>query len=611
MTVSPTVAPSVTIQSAAGNAVCSGSSVTFTATPSNGGTTPAYQWFVNGTPSGSNSTTFVTSLLQNNDIVSCQMTSNAMCSSTTSASSNTITMSVSNQAAPAVSISSNSGTTICSGTTVTFSALPVNGGTAPSYQWLIDGMPVGTNSSTYSTNQLLDGNQISCVMTSNSTCATTPTATSSAITMTVTNFTQPSITSSGSTSFCQGGSVILSATTADTYNWSPGGQTTQSITVTTSGNYSVNVTEGNCNGTSSTTSITVTPQPVVTFSSLPDVCSTDQPFALTGGNPAGGIYSGDAVTNGLFDPAQATNDSTWITYTYASTAGCTDSATSLQVITICDSTSCGTFVAYTQNQWGSPSSNSSVVNYLMNNFMAAFPNGLQIGDCGRQLRFTSPLAIRNFLPANGNSRPLSAGTLVDPSRNQCANSFAAQLVTLNLNINFDQYDTAFAPSGVALKDAVIARGPFAGWTVLQLFLEANHVIGCVGTNSYINELTLAMKFVNNENPSSDDPYIVCPDDALRMNLQPISPIFLSLTAFPNPVKDVLYLNYQLTNPGDAVITVYDITGREVYTRTEDHARSGEFTIELPLRANALPNGLYLIRLIQLGRTAEIKVILGE
>jgi hypothetical protein len=429
--------------------------------------------------------------------------------------------------------------------------------------------------------------------------------------MNVIAVTQPVITAAGPTSFCQGGSVVLSASGTGNLLWSPNGETTSIITVVASGNYSVSMTNNNCTATSTPIVITVNPVPLVTFSTLPDVCSADPAFLLTGGSPLGGTYSGEAVTAGMFDPAAATTDSVLVTYTFTSTAGCTDSASSLQVITICDTTSCGSFVAYTQNQWGNPSTNNPLENYLNTNFSAAFPNGLQIGDCGRQLRFTTATAIRNFLPANGNSRPLAVGTLTDPMRNQCANSFAAQLVALNLNINFDMYDPAFSTSGTLLKDAVISRGPFAGWTVLQLFLEANHIIGCVGTNSYINELTLAMKFINHENPSSDSPYIVCPDDALRMNLRGENPVFLALTAFPNPSSDILYLNYQLTNPGNATIAVYDITGRQVYTRQENHARSGEFTLELPLRASGLPNGLYLIRLIQYGRTAEVKVLLGE
>ncbi len=71
----------------------------------------------------------------------------------------------------------------------------------------------------------------------------------------------PVITPSGSTTFCQGGSVTLTSPAATSYLWSTGA-TTQSIVVSTSGNYTVAVTNASgCSATSATTVVAVNAVP--------------------------------------------------------------------------------------------------------------------------------------------------------------------------------------------------------------------------------------------------------------------------------------------------------------------------------------------------------------
>ena len=88
------VVPSVSITTTSNN-ICEGTSVTFTASPTNGGAGPSYQWKKNGVNVGTNSTTYTISTLSNNDVVSCVMTSNASCTNPTTATSNSITTTVS------------------------------------------------------------------------------------------------------------------------------------------------------------------------------------------------------------------------------------------------------------------------------------------------------------------------------------------------------------------------------------------------------------------------------------------------------------------------------------------------------------------------------------
>ncbi len=72
-----------------------------------------------------------------------------------------------------------------------------------------------------------------------------------------------SITASGATTFCNGGSVVLSANSGASYLWS-NGATTQTISVNQSGTYNVTVTAvGGCTATASATRVLVYPTPIV------------------------------------------------------------------------------------------------------------------------------------------------------------------------------------------------------------------------------------------------------------------------------------------------------------------------------------------------------------
>ncbi|MEO0312295.1 MAG: hypothetical protein RIQ89_1952, partial [Bacteroidota bacterium] len=71
-----------------------------------------------------------------------------------------------------------------------------------------------------------------------------------------------SITASGPTTFCQGGSVTLTATQGSSYVWSNGANT-RSIIVNASGNYNCTVTNGAFSSTTSNTAVNVNPLPSV------------------------------------------------------------------------------------------------------------------------------------------------------------------------------------------------------------------------------------------------------------------------------------------------------------------------------------------------------------
>lgn len=201
MTINSAAVPAVTIALTAGtNPSCAGSSRTYTATPVNGGSTPAYQWKVNGVNAGTNSATFTTTTLTNGQVVTCVLTSNLACASPTTATSAGLTATVNATVTPSVVIAITSGSNpSAAGASVTFTATPTNGGTTPAYQWKVNGTNVGTNAATYTTTTLTNGQIVTCVMTSNATCPSPATATSNAITMTIT----------GGSTYCTAGTTNI------------------------------------------------------------------------------------------------------------------------------------------------------------------------------------------------------------------------------------------------------------------------------------------------------------------------------------------------------------------------------------------------------------------
>ncbi|SER74864.1 gliding motility-associated C-terminal domain-containing protein [Pedobacter rhizosphaerae] len=91
--INPILTPTVSIESDISK-IYSSSTVNFTATTTNEGTNPEYQWFVNGIPTGANSRFFSKNNLQQGDQVTCELTVTTPCSSTNSVSSNTIDINI-------------------------------------------------------------------------------------------------------------------------------------------------------------------------------------------------------------------------------------------------------------------------------------------------------------------------------------------------------------------------------------------------------------------------------------------------------------------------------------------------------------------------------------
>ena len=221
--------------------------------------------------------------------------------------------------------------TVCSGSTNNAASVPFTSGAA--YNWTITNGSItsgqGSSSILFTANA---SGSISLGVTATLGCSSTGSATVAIAPATAT------ITASGPTTFCNGGSVNLSANSGTGYQWfkdgNPTGATSQTITATVSGNYHVIVTNGSCSATSAATNVTVNPLPTGAITGPATVCP-NAPFTLD----AGGPFATYNWSNGA--NTQTITTLTSFTQTYS--------------VVVTDSNGCSATFSHTVNVSGAPS----------------------------------------------------------------------------------------------------------------------------------------------------------------------------------------------------------------------------------------------------------------
>jgi Zn-dependent metalloprotease len=92
-------------------------------------------------------------------------------------------------------------------------------------------------------------------------------------------------------------------------------------------------------------------------------CTVTSPFALTGGSPAGGNYSGPGVTGNMFDPIAAGVGTHTITYSYTDTAGCTGTATQQIYVDVCAGITSQNMANSGMNVYPNPAEDNFTIEY--------------------------------------------------------------------------------------------------------------------------------------------------------------------------------------------------------------------------------------------------------
>jgi uncharacterized protein (TIGR02145 family) len=259
---------------------------------------------------------------------------------TGAALSNVLALTVVPELSVTISISASSNP-YCSGSAVSFSSISENQGQTPTYQWIVNGIPVGTGSGQF-TFAPSPGDAVYCILTSSETCTVTNPASSNTINM-IPDMSLPAsvVALANPNPVCQGSVVQLTALPANggsvpVFEWTVNG------TPAGAGNaFSYTPEPGDlvqCIMTSSMAcvsgnpaysnfiTISTLPLPVVDFTPCFDMSTmvNARPFQLKGGTPAGGIYSGPGVnsTTGMFDPGIAGTGIQTIYYSYTGSNSC-------------------------------------------------------------------------------------------------------------------------------------------------------------------------------------------------------------------------------------------------------------------------------------------------
>ena len=148
------------------------------------------------------------------------------------------------------------------------------------------------------------------------------------------------------------------------------------------------------------------------------------------------------------------------------------------------------------------------------NFDACFGEQLVIGSLqGYALTFTSAAAIEAFLPAGGTPGSLTSSQ-TDPTGDTGAGVFAGQVLAFALNLGFANCNLAgFCSNFGSLK---IFSGPFAGYTVENLFAVATSVLGgdlaLLPEGITISDLNDAVDAINNNfDDGHNNGFLVDPD----------------------------------------------------------------------------------------------------
>jgi hypothetical protein len=204
------------------------------------------------------------------------------------------------------------------------------------------------------------------------------------------------------------------------------------------------------------------------------------------GGPSGGTLSNTATLAAegsevslligyqtVTDPITGLPTQKPVYYTFACCDPLSLTATAAANIDNADAFEPGDYCSFSQGGLG-----GSGAPYLLlaSYFLTLYPNGVEVGipgDGGTSMKFTSSLAVKNYLPAGGTPDNLTLD-LVDPTSSS-SGVFGGQVLALKLNIALS--DGGATPAGLGNQYYINPGDALSGYTVRQILAAAENALG--------------------------------------------------------------------------------------------------------------------------------------
>ncbi len=370
--------------------------------------------------------------------------------------------------------------------------------------------------------------------------------------------------------FPSGGSYVGTGVSGDLFKPQMAGPGNHTVQYIYTNNHS-------CRDTAKT-NLTVHDLPPVSLSNFNDACANENAFILDQGAPKGGVYQGNGVNNGKFDPAVVDTGFHPITYTYTDSNSCRDSITkpikvnsapNVTLSSLNDRCSNDSTIKLSK---GSPSGGQYFGNGVTNNsYFNPSMAGVGIHNIGYAYSDNNGCADTSMQSIVVNEPPVSdfstskvsqAEFLFKPDR-QIYTSYKWHL--RDTTINQTQFVYQFPNPGT--------------YEVMLDVLDGN---GC--------------------NSSTTDSVDVLVGFADQQNIKP------DLKVHPNPFQDQFTIDYQLSNTSSVVLEVYDGTGKRITRKVDETQSKGKYQYRFQPSKHDFQSGIYVVRMIMNGKAYEQMVI---